>query len=531
MTRAVATGGRVYAGLVVAATVSFAGALLLWAFLAPAFRAPDEHTHFSSILRLEYGGGWPTPGEAMLPPGVETAMDESRLLYKLPRSETSWGNPPRWFIEAEPPAQFSVIDETNGLPDATSTQVDQMSQHPPLSYAIQAGLARLAGMPGEPWPVQLLFARLVDVAISLPLPWLIASAARRIGVDPVTAGAAAFLPVAIPQVAHIMASATSDTWVVMVCSVWAWLLAARWREGYRWRDLVIIGAVLGVGLFMKATALMAIVPTAAAIAASPALRSWSQRALRPLVALTTAFVVGGWWYALNLLQTGKIMPSGLSISGEVTQDPARTVWAYVPRTLVMFTDSFVGKFSYLELTLTSTGGRVGVLLLLVLIAVALWRAGRDTWLIGSLVGVPASFVVVAEFSNWHWYRDFGLLPGFQGRYLFVGLLGMALAVAVAATRLAPRARVAVSSLAIVVAGAVAALGFVVAALGFYADPSEGLGAALDRWPVWAMGGAAGAAAGAVGAVACLVGVLAGVAVAIWGRSFASSEGVRERQSS
>ena len=128
------------------------GALLvLWAVLAPGFRAPDEPQHYNSVMRLATGGEWPSPGAARVSDATLIATREAGLTRDdtgiavltssiLPRGTLQgWGYN---FVDIVPiePGDRSVLDHTATLLSAVEPTYDQMTQHPPLYYALAAGV-------------------------------------------------------------------------------------------------------------------------------------------------------------------------------------------------------------------------------------------------------------------------------------------------------------------------------------------------------------------------------------------------------
>lgn len=481
---------RTFRRLVIIATVAWAAIMIAWLLITPAFRAPDEHVHFNSVIRLEYGGGWPAPGDAYVGPGVATAMSEAGLSYKLPRSEVHWGNPPVYFNTQTPPATYSPIDAGNALQEPGATVSDQMSQHPPLFYAIQAGAARIAGMPGQQWPTQLLFARLLDVLMMLPLPWLVASTARLLISSPGLAGATAFFPLALPQVPHIAASVSNDNLANPLAAVVAWLAVRLYVRGGGWRPALVIGLAMGLAAFTKGTTLVLLPLMAFALYAAPGVSGVMHRLSRVAAGLGVAFVTGGFWWLINLVRYGDLQPSGLTLNAGLNPDPGRTPLTFLSHAAKAISESFVGRFSYLELTFS--GGRaiyvVGAIIVAAVAAVAVARGRRILTL--TLIAAPVTTLLFMFKSSYPWYIDYGLLPGLQGRYLFVCLVPLGVLVAISWNALI-RIRWMWITIPVFMVGAglTAAAGLRVALRGFYQACDERfVDVVVDRASMWVPGG-------------------------------------------
>ena len=86
------------------------------------------------------------------------------------------------FVEAAPPSDESrlVLDPADpALTVESATAIDQMTQHPPLYYAVVAAALRLVGLDDTRWDIQLLAMRMVSVLLTVLAVPFIASAVRR----------------------------------------------------------------------------------------------------------------------------------------------------------------------------------------------------------------------------------------------------------------------------------------------------------------------------------------------------------------
>lgn len=162
-------------------------------------------------------------------------------------------------------------------------------------------------------------------------------------------------------------------------------------------------------------------------------------ALAAVGAFSGVAMLGGWWWVHNLLRYGQLQPSGhlperfggrlpmFEVFGEyvghfVERVPGR-FWAML--SVKSLQDEGFGAFSW------RLSAALSVLLVLVLVA-SFWsknafgasRAERAIFL------MPAVFAFLSLFiSMWSFYARTGYPRGLQGRYLFVGLPGIFVVVA------------------------------------------------------------------------------------------------------
>ncbi|QAY63365.1 DUF2142 domain-containing protein [Xylanimonas allomyrinae] len=499
-----------------------------WAVLTPPFRSPDEQTHLGSVLRIAYGGGWPPPGEAYVPPIVADAEREAGWPGDLPGRRIVRPGKPQ-FVDRTPSvrAERTRIDAGNAVtptPPPADAVVDQMTQHPPGWYAVGAALLRVTGLADARWDQALLALRLMDVAmLAAAVPFAAASARRLTGSWP-AALVAAPLPLFAPGVGNILGSANNDAIVVIALAVVTWLSVRVVTGDTRWRTAVALGVVLGLGLLGKVMPAFAVPGVVAAYALAPwggrpAPRPWRvdwrgtfwPRAARCATALGTALAAGGWWWVRNVLVLGAVQPVGRPRDvSRLDIVPAADV---LPTAVRRVAQSFWGHLSWLEIWLDLRLVVLGSVLLAAAGVVALTVPGTRR---GALVlaALPAGLTFGVIFNAWQFWRDTDRLVALHGRYVYGGLaaLGALLAVGLWHTvrRREDRARVTL----VVVTG----LGLLSGASGlawafgaFYRCADDTFGDALARWAAWSplspgwLAATVGAAAAlAVGAVAVVV---------------------------
>jgi 4-amino-4-deoxy-L-arabinose transferase-like glycosyltransferase len=472
---------------------------LLWAWLNPALRAPDETQHVNSVLRLAEGGGWPPAGDALTSQALFGAMDQAGVLEGgrtvLPRG------PERFDPRTNPAAPiFSLVeptpeDERDSLEELEDTNspyrsIDQMTQHPPGYYALAAGVFDLASL--EDWRYdRAVFALRALTAVMLSVVPLCAYlTARRLRLPERTARLSAFVPAAIPQVGFLGGSVTNDGLTVLLVSIGIVLLTAIAVDGPTARRSLALGVVCGLACLVKATALplIPLIPVAVLLG----LRRRGERgtalvgrALVPsLVTLAVAFVVGGWWWGLNLLRYGTVQPPAYELAPAPL--PEKTKLEFAGAFVTRVGNSFFGNFGQLELPLSYTLTRVLTVVLVLLVVVAFVRRGsRGTLLL--LFVLPAVSLVLLFQTTYAAHVETHLLPGLQGRYLFIALVPISVAVALGLDVLgtALRAPRTVAVLAVLAGLGLAVFGAWHAFRGYYWEPGQPLEAAVSRWIHWA----------------------------------------------
>ncbi len=472
-------------------TVLVAGIACTWALLTPPFQAPDEPQHLNSVIRVAHGGGWPAPGEATMSPAVREARQEVAYGTDLP-GRFADRDDRRQFVDATPtPAADRVrVDAENSQPYGTPTDpvdVDQMTQHPPLYYALGAAVLHALGLVDARWDLQLLALRLFDVLLLLPVVPLASWAARRLTGSVAAGLVAGAFTLFVPQVGHVLGALNNDALVTLVGTV-VTALCVRVLTGDRSvRTAVVIGAVVGVGLLTKVMAafLLPVVALAYLLAPrpDPGRAAWSvtARAGRVVAMGLAALVVGGWWWLRNLLVLGTVQPVGVQnrLPDLVPEGPVTYVATAWPR----LARSFFGDLGWLDVRTPVGLWLTGTVALAALAAVALSARGLRRGVV-TLLALPTTLAVAVLANGWGFYAEHGRLTGHQGRYLFAGLLALSVVVAVAAWRLVGRdeRRLAAATPLVLVAGlAVTGYGLGLGFVGFYAGPGESLAEAAERW--------------------------------------------------
>ncbi|CAN5332786.1 hypothetical protein BH20ACT5_BH20ACT5_17260 [soil metagenome] len=490
------------------AVLLFAAILTCWSVLTPAYRAPDEPQHVSAVVGLVEGQGWPRPGEAVMDQGV--LASQTLIGYTVTADQRGFrggGNtlpgvrsgsadqPPLYSVQEPTPAgERTPYDELRAA-GLDAQLPNQMTQHPPGYYAVVAAALSFAG----DWRFdrQLALLRLLGVAMVMWLPLLAFLTTRMLTGSATLGSAAAFVPLAIPQLAHIGASVNNDALVILLGGVLVTLLAWVLTGG---RSLLLLGSiavVLGLALLSKGSMLAAIPATAAAVVvglhrsrpAGPS-RPWLWAGVKGVLVLSGAFAVGGWWWALNQLRYGTLQPNAYGESP--LRDEPLSLLGFTAGFVERLSLSFWGNFGWLELPLDQAVTTV-LSVVVAPVALAAFADGRTRAPLLVLSVFPVVGVLALFASVYAVHQRNGQFPGMQGRYLFgalvIGTAAVAIGLGVLARRVGLDQRWLVP-LTAVVAVVVAGYGAVVAFSGFYLDVGVGVGAAWDfmsawsPWPGW-----------------------------------------------
>lgn len=433
------TIGRPEAWTIALTTVAFGAWLVLWAVVVPAFQAPDEIAHFDAALQLATGAGWPAPGTMHVTNAVLAAVREQG---------------------SGPAADWSTVTALLAAHPGPSSTVNQMSQHPPTAYLVDAAVLRVLHFGSLRWDHALVALRLVDAVAVTPLALLAWASVRRVTRSPRAALVGAVALFAVPQLASIAASVTNDAPVLLLGGIVVWLTARVLTGDTRRRVLVALALALGVLVATKGTGLPALPAVALALLvagagggsgattapdAGPRSTGPGARVLRTVLVVGAAAVIGGWWWVRNLVRYGTLQPDGYAGIRPDQAFPAGSgpsvlhfldvSWGTIART---FWGS-VGARAQVSIGDLLTA----VLTVVTLVVVVGWgfRRAPERRTVALLAVFPALLVLLQTASSWRAYLDTTAVAGTQGRYFFPGLVALLVLSAVAWRRLSGGARV------------------------------------------------------------------------------------------
>jgi 4-amino-4-deoxy-L-arabinose transferase-like glycosyltransferase len=491
------------------ATAVFLTLLVVWSMITPGFRNPDEPQHVNSVLRVAEGGGWPPPFTAHLTEHVLRAKTLTGF-SATDGQRGNWGGgtllpgvrpqykPSQWkffaFFSTQrvtPPAKRLPFDELRVTrPLDVNGYGDQMTQHPPLYYAVSAGVVLGLGALDWPFDRTLELMRLVSVAMVALLPLMAFSVTRRLTGSRQLADLAAVLPIAVPQLTSIGGSVSNDALVILLGGLSAVLLARVLSGDRTWRTLLLLAVTLGLALLTKGT-LLALVPVAGLAvvvglrrsAAGPPM-GWLPTLGRLAAVWGIAFVVGGWWWALNLIRYGMLQPH--PVRGPAEAAGHLSVVGYFGHWWGKLATSFWGRFGWLELPLNQAVVLVLTGALTVAVLLGLRRRDVRVPLLVLLTGFVLTAILLFQ-TTYTSHEIDGGFAGIQGRYLFGTTVPVFAAAAIGLGSLAPeggRLRRWLPSIVLPFALATAAYGLAVGFLGFYLDEGWSVGGAWSRMVGW-----------------------------------------------
>ncbi|SDQ72900.1 Predicted membrane protein [Curtobacterium sp. UNCCL20] len=415
-------------GLLVAVLTAVFGLwLVLWALVVPAFQAPDEPAHFDAVVHVATGSGWPAPGTLHVSNAVLAAEQEQAQAQ-------AHGDASAW----------STMSELLSAHPGDSTTVNQMTQHPPTAYAVDAVVLRALHYGSLRWDHALVALRLFDALLVTPLALLAWAAVRRVTRSPRAALVAPLALFATPQLASIGASVTNDAPVLLLGGAVVWLATRLLTGDLRTRTLVALGVVTAALVWTKGTGLPAVPVTAVVtLVAGAGVLPVARRVVRTVVVLAVTAVLGAWWWLHNLVTYHRLQPDGYAAIRPHADFPpgshpsplhfADVSWGTMART-------FWGSPG--QRAQVSIGDLLtAVLTIVAVLVVLLWafrrpRSGPDTraaaW---SLAVFPVLLLALQTASSARAYLDTTQVAGTQGRYLFPALLALVVLSAVAWRRI------------------------------------------------------------------------------------------------
>lgn len=411
--------------------------LLAYSILVPLYSSPDEPQH------VDLAHLW---SSELHYPAWDERDNSTEVLASLRLEHFNPGHSPELTAdEAVPKDERPSLEQLHTRTGARS--INQLSQHPPLYYVaagtVERGVEVVTGDPS--WDLEVWIYRCVSILAIAPLPLIIWHLARLLRLPTAVGVAATLVPLGIPQFSHISSAVNNDN--LMLPFMWLTApVALRIARGNLTRPTAVLAGVLtGLGLMVKGFAM--ILPLYVLAALVVAWRRGGRDAFRPAVVagLTygiTAFVIGGWWWARNLIVYGNISPSRYDELVKPVDDVKVEWGTFLPEWASRTTRRFWGEFGWFDVAIPSWTVTLATVVVLVAIAAALVRRDRvANTVIGDrlLVAAPLLLLVITQFLfAFRGYLRTGQLPGMQGRYWFGALAGMGVIVALGLANLVRR---------------------------------------------------------------------------------------------
>lgn len=407
--------------------------LALWSLTTPLYSTVDETRHANSVVRLMEGGGWPAPKTAPILEATELGAREAGRPVtgaKVPGAPEAEGTPAPAPDGPVPADERSSLAGVEGPPSGVVPHLDWMTQHPPGYYAALALPLKAVGADDWRWDHLLLAMRLMSCLFTALAVPFVAGAARVFTRSRAAGLAGGGLILLVPQWFNTSSLVTNDSLLTLLGAV---LLYAGVRATVRPETLVsssALGALaLGGGLLTKGLMLTAI-PVLAVfllVAGWRAGRTWRQRFWIPLGAGVLAFVIGGWWWVRNILVFGTLQPSNFGSGRDPVADPAYSMGSYLDKGTRRLMQTFWG--SVRESLTFPQGILLTATVLAALVVVAAFVLSKQRLVLLLTFLYPAFVTGLTFHHSWEIYWNHGRIQGIQGRYLFGGIIALALCVA------------------------------------------------------------------------------------------------------
>jgi hypothetical protein len=482
--------------------------LLAYSVLLPTYRAPDEMLHVDLAHVFSEDFHYPAWDERDTGAGILHSLNIVQFHTGSRHLEES---------AAPPKDDRPSIDELDEQPRPRG--INQLSQHPPLysvvAGTLERGVELVTGDPIGAFDVEAWFYRLVSILLVAPLPLIIWTVGRRLGLPEPVGIAATLIPLSIPQYLHMGSVANNDSLLILLF----WLLTPvilRLADGdVRARTAALAGLLTGLALYTKGFAL--VLPLWVLAALLVALRRLGRAHLRQVTlagltysAMSLAF--GGWWWIANLVRYDDPSPSRYRELVSPIESDVRDYGSFFEGWSSATIRRFWGEFGLFDVHIPGVAIRAASAVVIVGLVVACARRDRVA---GSPIGTrlllaaPIILLVAVQFGlALRAYVELGRMPGLQGRYWFGALAALAAIVALGLANLFRRG-VRWLPLAVLAGGVAMNVLAVKTILGFYwAAPGASITSQVQAAVAWApLQGEVLAVGAAVGAVIAVVTIL------------------------
>lgn len=394
----------------------------LYSAVTPIYEAPDEVWHDAYVRWVARGNG--------LPP-----LDEDRS-----GAYQQAAQPPLYYLVAAAVRRFFPDDDLSSLmwhnpffgyqAGGTVNDNKNMLIHTDRERFPWTGAARAIHV--TRW-VSLFFG-LVTVAAG----GLLAREAVGDGRGGAIAAGAVALVALTPQFLFISGVVSNDSAAAALATLSLWAMARLLRRGADLRRSLLLGLLVGLAALTKTSALL-LAPLALAVLLLTPGGTAREKATRALVMLTSAVVVGGWWYGRNAFLYGD--PLGISRHiqtpwGRQNLASPATLLSEMPRLYRSFWGAFGwGHVEYPAWVYIALGG-------LVVLALIGWGRAllrRSLPAHGGILLLSAAWCGMVFLALLQWMRQ---VEAPHGRLLFpaIGAWALLMAVGIEALPLPRRAR-------------------------------------------------------------------------------------------
>lgn len=374
----------------------FSALAVCFAITTPIFEKPDEETHFAYVRHVAQTGQLPT-----LIGGESNAWKQEGgqppLYYWMAAGVAGRFDLSNFERQLEPNA--NPINDPYAPNNKNKLIITPEKRFPNYTGATLAAFClRVLG----------LLPAWLSIYCSYRFAQLFAEQARAQGwrlpdqLPSVTASLLAFNP----MFAFINTSVSNDGLVIALSSLGLWLMG-RCLTRWSWRDVILLGAVVGLASITKLSGVM-LLPFAALAVLISALR-W-QRATLPKTALKAALMLGlpwlaiaGWWYVRNVALYG---------------DPTSTsAFAHVAGVRQISLGEALGEWQGFRWSYIALFGQVNIP------APSLTYPVFDLWLLVCVLGLCWG-VWQWRGTNWAWATTSVVMLGLFGLHIMVVLLGI-----------------------------------------------------------------------------------------------------------
>lgn len=432
-------------GVVWALCLLFVATMLFWSIAKPTYEGPDERQHVSAVLYWSEFRDWPGFKEMGV---MLNSMRSSDYVRSTPReADAAMARPDR----------PSFADLT-GTVAVSGKSMNQMSQHPPLYYALLGEVRHVLPV-GIAADLDVWIMRSISILFMAPLPLLAAALARRLGATrPIVITAAAAVALT-PAIAIFGGVVNSDN-LLNAASAWALLgMGCVLTGDLRARTAIWIGAALAVALLTKAFA----IPVALGVALAYLVAAIRYRAVRTGLASLAIVIgvaaLGGWWWLRNLLRYGTLQPAGhRDALPDGPLSVAEALPIYGDRFIRVFFSRFWAAMDARGFTdpafLVPLAASIVVFIIL-LVGPVIGRRSLQPERRVDLVVLITPFLLAAAILFSSTYRltmETGYPSGVQGRYLFGAILGAIVVGAFALAALLPECLHPIAMIVVILAG-------------------------------------------------------------------------------